>query len=636
MSEPNRKKNMLLPLCTFIIFSLMSLCQSSVENFDGFSRIAVLHKGRIKPLDTFARNALLQYSGKSSYKREPAVSWFARLVFTPDESGEDKVFMVNDMQVIEAMGLSLETSRRFSYKQLEGGLEKLRELSISIQKIEEKKRTRVQAEMIRLYHNIRSYTSLASCFQFAIPNSSFVVKDSALVKELGLAAYPANHSYYDMVLKSDIFKKYKHGKHEHNLRETPNDTIEALNLSQSIMQWAKYYTNMPIPILPAAGHEEEIWLSPWDVLNNYQLLQSTGRELEQLSLVTSAYLKGSQADFDLAVHTFNGLIHKRLQDKIDLGPIGLELAYNKYKPFFWSKFLYGLGLVFSLLSLVVLKRTLYSTGLVTIIIALIPHTAGMVFRMLIMGRPPVTNLYETFVFVGWMSAVLGLAMEIFQRKAVGLITAGFSGLAMLMIAEKYALEGDTMGMLVAVLDSNFWLATHVVTITMGYAGCCAAGVAGHVYILQELFSAGKDKLKDTAKTVYGVLAFGLIFSFIGTVLGGIWADQSWGRFWGWDPKENGALLIVLWCSILYHARLDGMIRNLGMAVGSILCIIIVMFAWFGVNLLGVGLHSYGFSSGVGLNLILYIAAESLFLLVCGWWIMQRKYRFGPGKELEKG
>jgi ABC-type transport system involved in cytochrome c biogenesis permease subunit len=203
-----------------------------------------------------------------------------------------------------------------------------------------------------------------------------------------------------------------------------------------------------------------------------------------------------------------------------------------------------------------------------------------------------------------------------KKGAVGSILAAFSGIAFLMISSKFATDGDTMGVLVAVLDSNFWLSTHVVTISMGYAGCCAAGVIGHIYLLQAIIKGTDRKLLDsTYRGMMGVLAFGLIFSCLGTLLGGIWADQSWGRFWGWDPKENGALLIVLWCSLLYHAKIDGMIAEIGMAAGTILGILIVMLAWFGVNLLSVGLHSYGFTSGTATALIAFFVAELAFIAI---------------------
>ena len=173
-----------------------------------------------------------------------------------------------------------------------------------------------------------------------------------------------------------------------------------------------------------------------------------------------------------------------------------------------------------------------------------------------------------------------------------------------------------MGMLVAVLNTNLWLAVHVVTVTMGYAGCVVAGVIGHVYIVQTLTRPrAADLLDGTYRSLYATLAFGLVFTFLGTVMGGIWADLSWGRFWGWDPKENGALLIILWVAILFHARNGGIIGRLGMAAGGVVSIVTVTLAWFGVNLLGVGMHSYGFMSGVNRALAVFVLLELIFLAV---------------------
>jgi cytochrome c biogenesis factor len=151
-----------------------------------------------------------------------------------------------------------------------------------------------------------------------------------------------------------------------------------------------------------------------------------------------------------------------------------------------------------------------------------------------------------------------------------------------------------------------------------------------------------ERLKEIGKMVYGTLCFGLLFSFIGTVLGGIWADQSWGRFWGWDPKENGALLIVIWCIILLHARYWGNIRGFGVAQGAVFGAIVVSLAWFGVNLLNVGLHSYGFTTGAATKLFGYIGAELAFMLVTavglklGWGSKPRAGKGGLAKTAGPG
>jgi len=158
------------------------------------------------------------------------------------------------------------------------------------------------------------------------------------------------------------------------------------------------------------------------------------------------------------------------------------------------------------------------------------------------------------------------------------------------------MSGDTMEMLRAVLDTNFWLSTHVVAITTGYASMFVAGLLAIIYILRGFFtrSLSPELGKTLARMVYGIVCFSTLFSFVGTILGGIWADQSWGRFWGWDPKENGALLIVLWNAIILHARWGGLIRDRGLMAMAVFGNIVTSFSWFGVNMLGIGLHSYGF------------------------------------------
>ncbi|MEZ6021831.1 MAG: cytochrome c biogenesis protein CcsA, partial [Planctomycetota bacterium] len=174
--------------------------------------------------------------------------------------------------------------------------------------------------------------------------------------------------------------------------------------------------------------------------------------------------------------------------------------------------------------------------------------------------------------------------------------------------------------LVAVLDTNFWLATHVTTINMGYAAGLLASILAHVYLFSALFGKGRRDpkvLSNLYRMVYGVLAFSLLFSVVGTILGGVWANDSWGRFWGWDPKENGALMICLAELALVHARLGGYLKGFGMAVGTVLLGIVIAFSWWGVNLLNIGLHSYGFTEGVFGWLLLFIFSELAIVVLAG-------------------
>jgi ABC-type transport system involved in cytochrome c biogenesis permease subunit len=166
-------------------------------------------------------------------------------------------------------------------------------------------------------------------------------------------------------------------------------------------------------------------------------------------------------------------------------------------------------------------------------------------------------------------------------------------------------------MLQAVLDTNIWLATHVVAITTGYSAMFLAGMLAIIYIIRGVFtpSLKKDTADSLARMTYGVVCFATLFSFVGTVLGGIWADQSWGRFWGWDPKENGALIIVLWNALVLHLRWGGIVRERGLINCAIVGNIVTSWSWFGVNMLGIGLHSYGFTDAAFFWLMTFVASQ---------------------------
>jgi ABC-type transport system involved in cytochrome c biogenesis permease subunit len=237
----------------------------------------------------------------------------------------------------------------------------------------------------------------------------------------------------------------------------------------------------------------------------------------------------------------------------------------------------------------------------------------------------VVNLYSSAVFIGWACVAAGLGLERLFRLGIGNLVAAIAGGLTLGVA--YGLDsGDTMHVLQAVLDTQFWLSTHVVTVTLGYGATFLGGLLGTCSLVHRIWtewqgtsdSAEARRIQDRLYRMnYGVVCFALFFSFIGTVLGGLWADDSWGRFWGWDPKENGALMIVLWNAAVLHARWDRWIGQRGFALFTIGGNIITAWSWFGTNQLGIGLHSYGFTSGVLLLLGAYVASQ-LLLLAAGW------------------
>ena len=262
------------------------------------------------------------------------------------------------------------------------------------------------------------------------------------------------------------------------------------------------------------------------------------------------YAKGDAAAFNKAVAKYQDLLAADAPAGLNLRKIDFEALFNHARLFFWAGWMYVVAFALAALAWLGWSRPLNCAALGLIVFTFVLHTFALVLRIYISGRPPVTNLYSAAIFIGWGGVLLGMLLEVVYRLGIGNIIAGVAGFTTLLIADRLAGDGDTFTVLQAVLDTQFWLATHVTCITFGYATTYVAGLLGLVYILGGVLtpSLSAAKAHELARMIYGVICFAIFFSFVGTVLGGLWADDSWGRFRGWDPKENGALIIVLWNS----------------------------------------------------------------------------------------
>jgi ABC-type transport system involved in cytochrome c biogenesis permease subunit len=593
-----------------------------VDSLAHLRELVILENGRQKPLDTFAQNMLKQFSGRGDFDGEPAIGWLARVLFATEKSHEDKVFLITNPDVLDSMGVQRQGKARdrYSFSQLQPGLVKLRQAAFKVSKIKDEDRSFVENEIISLYNKLFIYQQLTASFDFLLPHPDFSVTSEETRRLPGLTGEQKLFSYLDIAGNYSRLKAVRESLANKKAEEWTGAEKEAVELSRRLERWGRFYGELPLTIFPTfvKEGEEEKWLSPWDIAKTV-IFHPGAAFPPTVTLMRdfhAAYNAGNQEAFDKALLEFNRLIAEQAGGRIRTRAIAAEVFYNKVDPFYKGKFFYGFSVLFLLLSFIALRKWFYRLSFVLLAGGFLLHIYGMLARMIIMKRPPVTNLYETFIFTGLIAVLLGIILELAKKKNIGVATGALAGFVMLMIAGKYAMEGDTMGMLVAVLDSNFWLASHVTTIILGYAGILLSGFIGHVYLVQRIFWPGKEELlKNTFQAVYAVQAFGIIFIFLGTVLGGIWADQSWGRFWGWDPKENGALLILLWSAIVFHARLAGWFKETGFAAGSVVGVITVALAWFGVNLLGVGLHSYGFTSGIAGGLFAFVIIELVFIAV---------------------
>jgi ABC-type transport system involved in cytochrome c biogenesis permease subunit len=638
-------------LLTLGYFSWQALPTSRVEgdfDYEAFGRLPIVQGGRVKPIDTLARTDLMLVSDRQEYKeyrkdsdgrlsawdsqdytRRSAVKWlldslaFSELmdVFqggtpTPPVSFEHRVVRIENEEILDFLKLAPRPGfLRYSVNEIQDRMNRVYEEAEEAEKAKPKKRTLKQAKVLELAHRLEIY------FDLLKGNTPHVLPPRTTKEE---------------------WKTLAEG------------------ISES---------------LSANGGRGESKAHP--ALNGWLAM-------------LNAYRRGDVARFNKVVAQYGNYCARLLPGYVQTG--NCEVLLNRAAPFYHCTILYGLLFLLGCLSWIawpqVLNRVTFS---VMMVVALV-HTLALVTRMYIQGRPPVTNLYSSAIYIGWTGVLTCLFIEYLHRNGLALVAGSVLGFLSLIVAHFLSTSGDTMEMMQAVLDTNFWLATHVTTVTYGYTATFLAGFMGIAYIVIGLFGVLLVRLgqpvetdhrpatrmlawialivifggffvlswafqwlavfcrsilraqrvdADTspslrnvlrssqsssllrpetgtaiAKATYGVICFAMFLSFVGTVLGGIWADQSWGRFWGWDPKENGALLIVLWNALILHARWAGLVKQRGVAVLAVAGNIVTAWSWFGTNLLGVGLHSYGFMSGAMYWLLIF-AASQLFICFLG-------------------
>jgi ABC-type transport system involved in cytochrome c biogenesis permease subunit len=276
-----------------------------------------------------------------------------------------------------------------------------------------------------------------------------------------------------------------------------------------------------------------------------------------------------------------------------------EVGYNALKPFRLAWLLYLVGFFSLLASLGLGAAVLGRFGMGLTIAAFAMHAYGMVIRSLISGRPPVTNMYESVIWVAWGAMLFALIFEAVYRVRYFAACAGAVCVISLILADNVPILDGAIDPLVPVLRDNMWLTIHVLTITLSYAAFFLAMAIAHVCLGLYFFAPGRRELLSRMSLfLYRALQVGVLLGAAGTLLGGWWASYSWGRFWGWDAKETSIFVALMFYLAILHGRMVGLLRDFGTAVAGVLGFLGVLWAWYGVNfVLGVGLHSYGFGSG---------------------------------------
>lgn len=614
----------------------------NADDFDltGFGRVPVLVNGRIKPLDTVARTSLLVMQSRQRVSSPeingPHVAtpteWLTDVLFAPDKADTYPTLKIDSPEVLSLLGISEEDIRinydssakrfmailgflpsnksRFSYNQLRPKLPELERQARLADGVESQLRSVFQRQLLNVRNHIMLYLQLKAAVQ--PPDSPDFAQELILFEN----ALPTG-------IRAILAKKHNE----------PHDEAAV----GAISEMAKRFTYMEEmgslrTVPPDVGDtNQEHWRPAGTALMESFATIKINPTVRSYALLGQAWRNGNAPEFNRIVTEMHEQLAERFPAAIKKSDV--ELQFNQAEPFYRSTILYVWAFVLAIFSWLKWPQTLGRIAFWILTLAFVATTAGILARMWIETRPPVTNLYSSALFVGWGAVGLCLILEKTFRNGVGSAAAGLIGFVALLIAHHLSLTGDTMEMMRAVLDTNLWLATHVVVVTLGYSATFLAGFLGLLYIFLGVFSrwlaqspsAGSASVTATVgfetnakmleRMVYGIVCFATLFSLVGTVLGGIWADQSWGRFWGWDPKENGALLIVIWNAIILHSRAGGMIKQRGLMVMAVFGNIVTSWSWFGTNMLGVGLHSYGFMDAAFYWLVTFVASQLLVMLL---------------------
>ena len=651
---------------------------SGEMNLSHFGELPVIADGRVKPFDTLARNTLRVISNRETFRRRrdtqalkaewprisadlaakwdgvstaaltelagdvdatvdliveetgrdryrveesvdklttesaPAIHWLLDVVSLSEPAQQHKVFRIDNLEVLDTLGLQRRKSHLYSVGEILRGVEEFeKQVELARQTGVEQMST-YQRKIVELDGRVRTYTRLAGAFRPPV-----------------LPRFPTAEEY-----------QQDRSAAEQKIRLFQQERMRFIRNIDSIKP------ALAVPERDAEGNDTwECFAKAWTNARINQLIgQETSAATEHMTVILASYQAGDAKVFNSELAKYRRWLHRNRPQQLNSKStyVGraierrfgsffeFEAYFNRVSPFFFCWWPYLTAFTLSALAWLGWNRPLNRASFWLIVFTLIVHTIALGARIYISGRPPVTNLYSSAVFIGWSVVLFALAWELFYRNGIGNVLGSALGFAGMVIAHNLAGDGDTFTVLVAVLDTQFWLATHVVTVTLGYATTFFAGFLGVVYVLRGWFtrSLTPDTSKELSRMIYGTVCFSLFFSFVGTVLGGLWADDSWGRFWGWDPKENGALIIVLWNALVLHARWGGIVKERGLAVLSVGGNIVTAWSWFGVNELGVGLHSYGFTEGALLNLrnfvLIQLAVIALGTLPRSLWTSVRK------------
>ena len=446
-----------------------------------------------------------------------------------------------------------------------------------------------------------------------------------LREQLGLDKALRRFSFASLTGSAEL-QRITNEAHALKRAEKPIDRLqqEAIGVSDRLSLFAHVMDGSSFLVVPAPKNETDPWLVPDPTgMEPYYTEAQTAPALAALKKMMRAYAEGDGFNFSSGARELRENL-RALSPSIypTESKLRIEYFYNHFDGFYRAAWCYGIALVL-LIAAHIRKRggLLQYAGVAFAILGLLFHASAIVMRCLIAGRPPVTNMYESIIWVSFAVSFFGMIFFTRYRTPVYLLAAlPVTLIALLLVHQMPIAMPSSIDPLVPVLRDNFWLTIHVLTITLSYAAFALAMGFGHILLFRYAWNpTGARADQPMHFWLYRVLQLGVLLLAAGTILGGVWANYSWGRFWGWDPKETWALIALLCYITTLHGRLAGWWTQFGLVVASVVCFLAVLMAWYGVNfVLGKGLHSYGFGIGGETYVATFVILDLLFVGFAIW------------------
>ncbi len=446
-----------------------------------------------------------------------------------------------------------------------------------------------------------------------------------LREALGMNRKASHASYSELVATRKLMRMLptivQKQQQEEKLSISENETMDAFQRFVSLSGLLEQKLNL-VPSPP--GSPDQVWRSIQEPEGSPSAQQAAAKQA--WAALIGAVRAGRSDQMTVAARQAAAML--RSLNPAAYPPIwrlDLEVFYNHAAPFRVAQALYLLAALALWLSVSAAGKRWAPLGMGAFWLACVVHGTGIAMRVILGGRPPVSNFFETTLWLPFVAVVLALIFErIYHARYIALAAAILSTIA-LVLADHLPLD-PSISPVVAVLHSNLWLTVHVLTIVASYGALGLATVLAHLYAgfyLNPRTPAASLTSLDTF--LYRVIQVGVVLLAGGIMLGAVWANASWGRYWGWDPKETWALITLLWFFAVLHGRSANWISGVGMAVATIGGFFLLLMTYYGVSFYLVGLHSYagGHAKPIPSLLIGYLIAEVVFLAFVGFTALRR-------------